>query len=89
MNKTEIEEYFEAINWFEKLQKDEMEIEQIVQEMFRLFPYTSTKLLHQGFFMAIVSMNWLSAIWENRPTIFLKPHKSFTVKSFRKKKSVI
>ena len=57
MNKTEIEEYFEAINWFEKLQKDEMEIEQIVQEMFRLVPYTSTKLLHQGFFMAIVSMN--------------------------------
>tara|TARA_B100000676_G_C17548608_1_gene566221 strand:+ start:381 stop:554 length:174 start_codon:yes stop_codon:yes gene_type:complete len=57
VNKSEIEEYFEAINWFEKLHKDEVEIEQIVKEMFRLFPYASTRLLHQGFFMAIVSMN--------------------------------
>ena len=57
MNEVEIEEYFEVVDWFDKLKDDGKDIEEIVTQMFQISPITSSRLLHQGFFMAICLRN--------------------------------
>ena len=57
MTNIEIEEYFEAIEWFGVLYGKGDEIEEVVRRMFHTYPNTSLKLLRQGFFMALALRN--------------------------------
>jgi hypothetical protein len=57
VTKTEIEEYFEVIEWFGILYNKGEAVEEVVKRMFHTYPNTSLKLLKQGFFMAIALRN--------------------------------
>jgi hypothetical protein len=57
VTKTEIEEYFEVVEWFGVLYSKGGEIEEVVKRMFHTYPNTSLKLLKQGFFMALALRN--------------------------------
>ena len=57
MTKIEVEEYFDAIEWFDDQYKKGKEIEWIVQQMYSAYPITTLRLLAQGFFMAIALRN--------------------------------
>ena len=52
MTKIEIEDYFEAIEWFHRKYQIE-EIENVIRVMYGHWPNTTTLLLDQGFFMAL------------------------------------
>jgi hypothetical protein len=57
MTEIEIEEYFDAVEWFNDQYKKGKEIEWIVQQMYSAYPITTLRLLAQGFFMAIALRN--------------------------------
>ena len=64
MTKKEVEDYFEAISWFEHEYSNskaegthEYNIKDLVVGMFSVWPNTTILLVSQGFFMAIALRN--------------------------------
>ncbi len=57
MTKLEIEDYFDAIEWFDKQYNEGKQIEWIVQQLWQAYPSTTLRLLQQGFFMALALRN--------------------------------
>jgi hypothetical protein len=58
MNISEIESYFDAIDFFDKVfDKGKMSAEETVKKMYKHWPNTTLRLTAQGFFMAIVERN--------------------------------
>ncbi len=57
MTKLEIEDYFDAIEWFDKQYNEGKQIEWIVQQLWQAYPSTTLRLLEQGFFMALALRN--------------------------------
>ena len=56
MNHAAIEDYFEALDWFDsKYSKGNGEV--VLKQMFQHWPVTTLRLLDQGFFMALLLRN--------------------------------
>ena len=57
MTNIEVEEYFDAIEWFDDQYDKGKDIEWVVQQMYGAYPNTTLRLLAQGFFMAVALRN--------------------------------
>lgn len=57
MDKIQIEEYFDAIEWFDEKYDNGKQIDWIVKQMYSAYPITTLRLLAQGFFMSLALRN--------------------------------
>ena len=57
MTKQQIEEYFEAIEWFDSKYDEGKDVQWVIQKMWQSYPSATMQLLKEGFFMALALRN--------------------------------
>jgi len=58
MSETEILDYFDAINYFDRnYEKGKGDADQVIKQMYKHWPNTTMRLLMQGFFVSVLMHN--------------------------------